>query len=159
MAVLSGNYLKQTPILGSYCSSSHPAPVMFRGIGHSVDDSNILASKVLRGNPTTYSSNPAKPIDDSLENAGANTLLVTALQARNNARIAITGSVDMFSNSFFRTRWVGAAVGDSDYVGNELFCASLSRWVFGESGVLRFRDIVHNKVPELLAALATTSNR
>lgn len=145
LAVLSGNCLKDTPILGSYCSSNQ-APVLFRGIGHSVDESNILATKVLRGNPTTYSSNPAKPIDESTENAGANTLLVTALQARNNARIVISGSTDMFSNTFFRTRRSGPAGGDSVYVGNELFCASLSRWVFGESGVLRFRDIIHNKV-------------
>ena len=144
--MLSGNCLKDTPILGSYCTSSNQAPVMFRGIGHSVDESNILATRVLRGNPTTYSSNPAKPIDDSPETAGANTLLVTALQARNNARIVITGSIDMFSNTVFRTRRSGPAGGDSVYVGNELFCASLSRWVFGESGVLRFRDIIHNKV-------------
>jgi oligosaccharyltransferase complex subunit beta len=119
--------------------------VLFRGIGHAVDDSNILAIKVLRGNPSTYSANPAKPIDDYPENAGADTLLVTAIQARNNARIVVTGSIDMFSNSFFRTKYSGGSAA-APYVGNELFCGALSRWAFGESGVLRFTDIVHNKV-------------
>jgi oligosaccharyltransferase complex subunit beta len=145
--VLSTNYLKSSPVLGSYSAAIQPAPVLFRGIGHAVDDSNILAIKALRGNPSTYSANPAKPIDDYPENAGADTLLVTALQARNNARIVITGSIDMFSNKFFRTKWSEASSSSgSPYVGNELFCGSISKWVFGEVGVLRFRDIVHNKV-------------
>ena len=145
MGVLSSNYLKSSPILGAYAASKSPAPVLFRGIGHAVDESNILATKVLRGNPSTYSANLAKPIDDYPENAGADTLLVTVLQARNNARIVITGSIDMFSNSFFRTKYGGGSA-QASYVGNELFCGSLSSWAFGESGVLRFRDIVHNKV-------------
>ena len=145
ISVLSSNYLKSSPILGAYAASSYPAPVLFRGIGHAVDDNNILAIKVLRGNPSTYSANPAKPIDDYPENAGADTLLVTAIQARNNARIVVTGSMDMFSNSFFRTKYSGGSTA-APYVGNELFCSALSLWVFGETGVLRFRDIVHNKV-------------
>jgi oligosaccharyltransferase complex subunit beta len=147
LAVLSTNYLKSSPVLGAYSAANQPAPVLFRGIGHAVDDNNILAIKALRGNPSTYSANPAKPIDDYPENAGADTLLVTALQARNNARIVITGSIDMFSNKFFRTKWSEASSSSgSPYVGNELFCGSISKWVFGEVGVLRFRDIVHNKV-------------
>lgn len=144
--MLSSNYLKSSPVLGSYSATNQPAPVLFRGIGHAVDNNNILAIKALRGNPSTYSANPTKPIDDYPENAGADTLLVTALQARNNARIVIAGSIDMFSNKFFRTKWSGASSSGSPFVGNELFCGSLSKWVFGEVGVLRFRDIVHNKV-------------
>lgn len=134
-----------SPILNAYASSKSPAPVLFRGVGHAVDDNNILAIKVLRGNPSSYSANPMKPIDDYPENAGADTLLVTAVQARNNARIILTGSIDMFSNRFFRTPYAGGSAA-APYVGNELFCQSVSKWVFGESGVLRFRDIVHNKV-------------
>ena len=133
-------------MLGGYSASSQPAPVLFRGIGHSVDAGNILAIKALRGNPSTYSANPVKPIDDYPESTGADTLLVTALQARNNARIVVTGSVDMFSNAFFRTKLSQSSNSESPYVGNELFCGSITKWVFGEVGVLRFRDIIHNKV-------------
>ena len=146
VGVLSSNHLKTSPLLGAYSASNQPAPVLFRGIGHSVDASNILAIKALRGNPSTYSANPVKPIDDNPESSGANTLLVTALQARNNARIVVTGSVDMFSNDFFRTKLSKSSNSDAPYVGNELFCGSITRWVFGEVGVLRFRDIIHNKV-------------
>jgi len=114
--------------------------VIFEGIGHAVDDKNILALKVLRGNPTTYAANPSKPIDDYPENAGADTLLVTGMQSRNNARMAFSGSTSIFSNAFFR-----AKLGSGELSANEVFCLELSKWVFGQSGVLRFRDISHHK--------------
>lgn len=128
-------------MLGAYAAAKTPAPVLFRGIGHAIDDSNILAVKVLRGNPSTYSAVPSKPVDDYPENTGSDTLLVTALQARNNARVVVSGSLDLFSNSFFRAKQA-----NGEFVGNELFCAELSKWAFGEAGVLRFRDILHHKV-------------
>ena len=140
--VLSSSFLPSHPILGEYAASKSAAmPVLFRGIGHAVDDNNVLAVKVLRGNPSTYSAHPSKPIDDYPENSGADTLLVTALQARNNARVVASGSLDMFSNAFFRAKQMSG-----ELVGNELFCRELSKWVFGEAGILRFRDIVHHKV-------------
>jgi oligosaccharyltransferase complex subunit beta len=147
VAVLSTTVSPSAPILGDYVASRVIAPVLFRGIGHAVDDSNILAMKVLRGNPSTYSAHPSKPIDNYPENTGADTLLVTALQARNNARVVVSGSLDMFSNAFFRAKQASG-----DLVGNELFCRELSKWAFGEAGVLRFRDITHHKVQSLYAA-------
>jgi oligosaccharyltransferase complex subunit beta len=139
--VLVSNAIKSGVILGKYAQSQNSAPVLYRGVGHAVDNTNVLAVKVLRGNPSTYSANPAKSIDDYPENAGADTLLVTAVQARNNARIVISGSLDMFSNSFYRTKQAQ----NGALVGNEAFCAELSKWAFGEAGVLRFRDINHAK--------------
>jgi len=112
--------------------------ILYRGIGHVVDDghhANVLVVKALRGNPSSYSASPRVPIGDYPETAGADTLLVSALQARNNARIAVSGSLDMFSNSYF------AAAG----VGNKEFCAGIAAWTFGDRGVLRFRDIAHSK--------------
>ena len=144
VSVLSTNFSPSTSILGAYVTSKSAAPVLFRGIGHAVDDSNILAVKVLRGNPSTYSAHPTKPIDNYPENTGADTLLVTALQARNNARVVVSGSLDMFSNSFFRSKQASG-----NLVGNELFCGELSKWAFGEAGILRFRDITHHKVRQL----------
>lgn len=138
--ILASNAIKSGVILGKYALNKNSAPVLFRGVGHAVDNNNILAVKVLRGNPSTYSANPTKAIDDYPENAGADTLLVTGVQARNNARIVVTGSVDMFSNAFYRTKQASGSL-----VGNEDFCSELSKWAFGESGVLRFRDINHSK--------------
>lgn len=110
-------------------------PVLFKGIGHSVNPDNILAVKVLKGNPTSYSADPDLPISDNTLSSGDKTLLVSAVQARNNARLLFAGSLDMFSNKFFSIAGVG----------NEEFLMAASQWVFGESGVLRFRNIVHHK--------------
>ena len=115
---------------------------MYQGIGHATDEKSILTVKVLRGNPSSYSANPSKAIDDYPENAGADTLLVTAVQARNNARVVFSGSTDMFSNAFYK-----ATVGTTGArVGNQAFCEELTKWAFGEAGVLRFRDIKHHKL-------------
>jgi Oligosaccharyltransferase 48 kDa subunit beta len=143
--------MRSAPLIGQYAALESPPPVLYRGIGHAVEDSNILAVRVLRGNPSTYSANPTKPIEGYPENAGQDTLLVTALQARNNARLLVTGSLDMFSNSFYRAKVSGDSSPDQ-IAGNEVFCGELSKWVFGDSGVLRFRDIVHHKVLRLLLA-------
>lgn len=94
---------------------------------------------MLKGSSTTYSANPEKAIE-TLGLAGEKALLVTALQARNNARVLVSGSLEMFSNTYFRA--VNSATGE--LVGNELFCTELSKWTFGEAGVLRFRDITHH---------------
>jgi len=44
---------------------------------------------------------PDMAIDDFPLAVGTNTLLVAALQARNNARVVFVGSIDFFSDKFF----------------------------------------------------------
>lgn len=139
--IVSTNVIKSSVVLGKFLDLPNAQQsVLFKGIGHAVDDKNVLSLKILRGNPTTYAANPSKQIEDYPENAGADTLLVTAMQARNNARVVFSGSTDVFSNAFFR-----ALLNSGDATGNEVFCSELSKWAFGQSGVLRFRDITHHK--------------
>jgi len=135
-SVLASNAVKSSVILGKYSDLPASSAILYRGIGHAVDEKNILSVKVLRGNPSTYSANPNKAVDDYPENAGADTLMVTAMQARNNARIVFSGSIDMFSNEFYKVA----------NVQNQLFCAELTKWAFRQAGVLRFKDITHNKI-------------
>lgn len=134
---MTSNIINSDVILGKYENSN---PILYRGIGHSFDESNMLAVNVLRGNPTSYSANLKHILDSSSDSISTNTSLISAIQARNNARIVVSGSIDMFSNIFFRKKQTS-----NSYVGNELFCEELSKWVFRESGILRFRDIVHHK--------------
>mmetsp|Transcript_65641 Transcript_65641/g.129115 ORF Transcript_65641/g.129115 Transcript_65641/m.129115 type:complete len:459 (-) Transcript_65641:92-1468(-) len=124
-------------VLGSYASDSSRAPVLFHGVAQSlVDSENVLALRVLEGNPSTYSAIPNK----AAETSGQDALLVTAVQGRNNARVVVSGSLDMFSNAFFR-----AIDANGVQVGNEVFCRELSRWALAETAVLRFRDITHHR--------------
>ncbi|KAK2982693.1 hypothetical protein RJ640_001661 [Escallonia rubra] len=63
------------------------------------------------------------------------TARVYIVQARNNARIMISGSIDLFSNRYERS-------------GNEQFTSELSKWVFHERGHLKAPNVRHHKVGE-----------
>jgi hypothetical protein len=58
---------------------------------------------VLTGAPSSYSALLNKEASSSLQNVGKDTLLVTAVQGRNNARAVFSGSIDLFSNEHFST--------------------------------------------------------
>lgn len=131
--ILASNVVDNAVVVGKY--GNNKLPLLYNGIGHAIDDNNILAMKVLRGNPSTYSANPSVVLQEYPSNAGEDTLLITAIQGRNNARILVAGSLDFFSNKFM----------ESKDQGNEIFCNEISKWTFGESGVLRYRDVVHHK--------------
>eukprot|EP01039_Chlorochromonas_danica_P003857 gene3857-4214_t len=137
--VLAKEAIESPAVLGEFAGQAGHHPILFRGVGHSVAPDNILAVRVLRGNPTSYSYFPNKVIGDSPLRMGQDALLVSAIQGRNNARVLVAGSLDMFSNEFFVTQVNGKASG------NRAFCAEVSKWSLGESGVLRFRNIVHHK--------------
>lgn len=133
---LARNVLFSSAVTSSYVKN--PLPIVYRGISHTVEDSNILALKVLKGNPSTYSTSPNKPVGDGPESAGDASVLVSAVQARNNARVTISGSIEMYSNAFYHVEGME--------VGNAAFCEDLTKWTFGEKAVLRFRDIVHHRI-------------
>lgn len=65
------------------------------------DPENPLVLPLLHASSTSYSYNPDDPVDDYPLAVGTNTLLIAALQARNNARVVFVGSIDFFSDEFF----------------------------------------------------------
>eukprot|EP00638_Chattonella_subsalsa_P005280 CAMPEP_0117754286 /NCGR_PEP_ID=MMETSP0947-20121206/12742_1 /TAXON_ID=44440 /ORGANISM="Chattonella subsalsa, Strain CCMP2191" /LENGTH=434 /DNA_ID=CAMNT_0005573353 /DNA_START=212 /DNA_END=1516 /DNA_ORIENTATION=- len=140
--------LENTRVLGP--DVKNMAPVLYRGIGHAVDDDNILAVKVLTGGPSAYSAVLDQEIETYPENVGKDTLLVTAMQARNNARLTFTGSMHVCSNRYFL-----ATLADTNAPsGNREFCTHLTKWALGEAGILRASNITHHREdgsdPELL---------
>ncbi len=142
--MLTNKSTHSATILGKFASSSEKRkPVLFHGVGLTApieDRASVLVSTVLEGESTSYSAVCNKHITESPENGVRAPILVSAIQARNNARIVVSGSLNMFSNAFY-SRSAGEV-----QTGNELFCGELSKWVFAESGVLRFRDIIHHKL-------------
>lgn len=135
-AILTDNVFGASNLLSTFNEMpSASRKVLYHGIGHAVDESNIFAVRVLRGNPTSYSADPSKSVGDYPENAGTDTHLVTSMQGRNNARITFAGSINLFSNEYFRS---------ASSNGNEQFCDDLASWTFGQMGVLRFRDVTHH---------------
>jgi oligosaccharyltransferase complex subunit beta len=80
---------------------------------------------------------------------GKSTLLISGLQARNNARVVFVGSIDFFSNDFFEASIVkshGIANKMNQQSGNEKLSEALTKWTFKEVGVIRVAGVNHHLV-------------
>ncbi|XVF15701.1 hypothetical protein REPUB_Repub09cG0178200 [Reevesia pubescens] len=143
--IASDDFIQSDVILGK---TKIEAPVLFEGIGHSVNAANGLVLKVLSASPSAYSANQSKLLTPPLL-TGSAISLVSVVQARNNARIMISGSLDLFSNRLFRTAVQKARSSDKyEKSGNEQFVTEISKWVFHERGHLKAVDLRHHKVGE-----------
>jgi len=116
--------------------------VLYQGTGFSLNPDNTLVFPLIQGSPSSYVHKPDEPVK-SLNIAGTRTTLVAALQARNNARVAVTGSVDMFSNAFLNSKI--AKDKTQSQSGNLDFVVELSKWTFHERGLLRLSNVNHHK--------------
>ncbi|XP_064423920.1 dolichyl-diphosphooligosaccharide--protein glycosyltransferase 48 kDa subunit [Latimeria chalumnae] len=140
------NLLKAPTIVGKPKEN----PILFKGVGMVADPDNPLVLDILTGSSTSYSFFPDKPITQYPHAVGKNTLLIAGLQARNNARVIFSGSLDFFSDAFFNSA-VQKATSDSKrytQTGNYELAVALSRWVFKEEGVLRVGQVSHHPVGE-----------
>ncbi|KAK3033842.1 hypothetical protein RJ639_034260 [Escallonia herrerae] len=131
-------------LIASYNFIESDAPVLFKGIGHSLNAANSLGLKVLSASSAAYSASPKSKLLSPPALAGSAISL-----ARNNARIIISGSLDLFSNRFFKSG-VQKAGSSKKYErsGNEQFTTELSKWVFHERGHLKAVNVRHHKVGE-----------
>ncbi|KAH1220147.1 Dolichyl-diphosphooligosaccharide--protein glycosyltransferase subunit [Glycine max] len=120
------------------------APVLFQGIGHSLNPTNSLVLKVLSASPSAFSANPKSKVTSPPSLTGTSISL-----ARNNARILISGSLSLFSNRFFRSGVQKAGSPTKhEKSGNEQFLNELSIWIFHERGHLKAVNVQHHKVGE-----------
>ncbi|CAL9148618.1 unnamed protein product [Musa hybrid cultivar] len=145
--ISSDDFIKSDVILGDRMIEG---PVFFRGIGHSLHAVNSLVLKVLSASPAAYSANPSAKLSRPSSLTGSAISLVSIVQARNNARVLITGSLDMFSNRFFKSRvqQAGSSIKILKNSGNEQFVTEISKWVFHERGHLKAVNLHHHKVGE-----------
>ncbi|OIW08703.1 hypothetical protein TanjilG_03379 [Lupinus angustifolius] len=143
--IASDDFVKSDAILGN----KRIEAILFQGIGHSLNPSNSLVLKVLSASPSAYSANPKSKLTSPPSLTGSTISLVSVIQARNNARILISGSVSLFSNRFFRSSVQKAGNPTKhDKSGNEQFLTELSKWVFHERGHLKAVNVQHHKIGE-----------
>lgn len=144
--IASDEFIQSEVLLGS---KKIEAPVLFRGIGHSLNTANNLVLNVLSVSPSAYSANPKGKLANPPSLIGSAMSLVSIVQARNNARILISGSLSMFSNRFFRSgvQKAGSPIKHLKS-GNEQFLTELSKWIFHERGHLKAMNLRHHKVGE-----------
>jgi len=91
----------------------------------------------------------AQPLEEYPQSAGEETLLVTGVQARNNARALFAGSLFMFSDAALAA--IAATPADSHKndggvpSANAKFTAGVLDWVFQRSGVIRITHVQHSR--------------
>lgn len=152
IAVDPKNLIDAPAIVGS----SNTAPILYEGSSLLVDPENPLVLEILTASSSAYSYDPSKQISDYPHTVGKNTVLIAGLQARNNARVVYSGSLDFFSDSFINSDVKMSNGKSSDRSGNEALINSLTQWVFKEKGVLRLSNVTHHKAGEKDAPAAYT---
>ncbi|KAH0459446.1 hypothetical protein IEQ34_012260 [Dendrobium chrysotoxum] len=144
--IAADDFIQSDVILGE---KKIEAPVLFRGIGHSVNPASTLVLKVLSASPSAYSASPKTKLSTP-SITGSTIALVSVVQARNNARMLISGSLDLFSNRFLRSGVLKAgSLNKHEKSGNEQFVTEISKWVFHERGHLKAVNVTHHRVAEL----------
>eukprot|EP00096_Caligus_rogercresseyi_P005361 TRINITY_DN2067_c0_g1_i1.p1 TRINITY_DN2067_c0_g1~~TRINITY_DN2067_c0_g1_i1.p1 ORF type:complete len:434 (-),score=183.49 TRINITY_DN2067_c0_g1_i1:101-1402(-) len=118
-------------------------PLLFKGPGILADE-NPLVLPILSASSSAYSHDPLKPIKDYPHAVGKNTLLIAGLQARNNARVVFSASLEFFSNDFFESSV--HLKGSESPSGNRELSQSLLSWCFKRSGLLRTSELKHHLV-------------
>merc|ERR1712142_1210930 len=139
--------IKAPAIVGN---SNTGAPFLYQGTGLIADQSNPLVVEILTASSSAYCHDTEKPVTQYPHATGKNTLLIAGLQARNNARVVFSGSLDFFSDAFFTSGVEKAVAGGKKHPksGNQALAASLSQWCFKQSGVLRVTDVNHHLAGE-----------
>ncbi len=142
MVVDPNNVLNAELIVGA----KRATPYLYRGLGMTADIDNPLVLDIVSGYTTSYSYFTDQSVTDYPHAVGKSTLLVAGLQARNNARVIFSGSIEFFSNEFFAHPVQKAIQGSKKYEhgGNRDLATALSKWVFKEVGVLRVGEVKHH---------------
>jgi oligosaccharyltransferase complex subunit beta len=135
--VAATDFVASERVVGTELAKGGAAkPVAFSGIGMALDPENILGFHALMAPATAYSANPVKEIEsEDAVRFGNQIGLVTAIQARNNARLVFSGSLDLFSDKY----WT------EDAFSNAQFADFVTRWGFQERGVLRMQNVQHHR--------------
>jgi len=138
------------------------SPVLFRGIGQDIEEDSPLLFPLLTASSTAYSHSAEKSVKD-LHVAGKKTSLVTALQARNNARVIFSGSLELFGDKFMKSA-VQKHTTDGkskkyEKSGNENFVKQITLWTFQEKGVLRSKNAQTHRVGETVTPFDYTINQ
>jgi len=133
-------------------------PLLYKGTGLITDQRNPLVLQLLTADSTAYSYPVDKPIKQYPHAVGKDTLLIAALQARNNARVVFSGSLYFFSDEAFTSPVQKAQGGGKrwEVSGNRQVAEALSRWLLKENGVLRVKSVAHHPVGEKIPPPAYT---
>ncbi|KAK6620268.1 Dolichyl-diphosphooligosaccharide--protein glycosyltransferase 48 kDa subunit [Polyplax serrata] len=120
-------------------------PLLYDGTGIVADKENPLVLQILTASDTAYSYVPENAIKEYPHAVGKNTVLIAGLQARNNARVIVSGSLYFFSDEAFTSPVQKVSTNKKfDLSGNKQVATALTQWVFKEHGVLKVKSVSHS---------------
>ena len=128
------------PVVGSTFIKDG-SPVLFSGTGQVHSEENALVFPVLKAMSTAS-------LDKKSNTLGSSISLVSASQARNNARFVFSGSLAMFSDAYLKAPVESLDTALPKKSGNAAFVRALTEWVFQEKSVLRVKSVAHHKAGE-----------
>ncbi|CCX33821.1 Dolichyl-diphosphooligosaccharide--protein glycosyltransferase subunit WBP1 [Pyronema domesticum] len=128
----------------NYFSGKEGEMIAFRGAGHMLGNRPLIFP-VLSGSRTAYTYDTKEDFSYAEDPwvAGSQMHYVTALQARNNARITVSGSTDMFSDEFFAMEVQAPGSEKKIKTANREFAKEISGWTFQEIGVVKVAEVRH----------------
>lgn len=135
-------------------------PILYRGVAHLLTNNQLIVP-ILGAERTAYTYDIKDEHDFVKEPcvAGTQVSLVTGFQARNNARIIVAGSIEMFSNTykefiyFIQTNissFFNSYVEKNVKSGNRYFVEEITQWLFQEKSVLKVISMKHNLLNKTL---------
>jgi len=119
--------------------------ILFRGTSQTLEENELLIP-ILRASPSAYGASPDDPVSQDSHKSGNRPVLISALQARNNARVLFSSSLDMFSDKFFTSLVHRNSGGKAEKSGNRELAKNLVGWTLKERGVLRSSNVTHHLV-------------
>jgi len=124
------------------------APLLYRGTGLLTDPQNPLLLPLLKAPSSAYSHHPSKAIIEYPHATGSSVVLLAGLQARNNARVLVSGSLEFFSDAAITSPVTTPQGAFHAVSGNGAVVAAVSKWALKEAGVIRVTEVRHNRVGE-----------
>lgn len=118
--------------------------IAFRGTGHGLGNRPLLFPVLSAGRAAyTYDTKEDFAYAEEPWTAGRQMQYVTAMQARNNARVVVAGSTEMFSDKFFDMMVKAPKAETEVHTANRKFAEQITSWVFMETGVVRVNAVRH----------------
>lgn len=141
--IVATEIINATTIVGPH---SYTNPIIYRGLGLTISPASSLVIPVLSASKSAYTGNLGKHLVEVPALQGSRVALVAALQGRNNARVLVAGSIDMFSDLYFNMKVEYR--GERVKTANLQFAEEISKWTFHERGHLKAGELKHHKKGE-----------
>ena len=116
-----------------------------RPAGQTLGSASPLLAPIVRAPETAYSydTKEADVSDEEPFATGTQLSLVSAMQARNSARVTVLGSVESLEDTWFTANVKGAKDGKKVKTSNREFAQQLTSWTFKETGVITVGRVQH----------------